>query len=196
MHGCIYCYTKGYSIYPGADVIEVYQDMAERITDEISRKRQKPQAVYFCPSCDPFQPIDEIQKTSFNVMRILLERGIGVQFVTKGEDPKGNVWNFSSSTMSWYVGRLVLLVWTKKFASSSNRILQPSKDKLEQLSRLIEIGVIMSARCDPMIHGLMDSHDQQEQLFSAIASTGCKQAALSYLFLRPAITKSLRDSNL
>jgi hypothetical protein len=41
-HNCVYCYTKGYSIYPGESLIEVYENMAERIADEIKRKRRKP----------------------------------------------------------------------------------------------------------------------------------------------------------
>ena len=84
-HQCIYCYSKGYSVYPGDDIIEIYEDMPRRIADEILRKRTKPAAVYFCPSCDPFQPVDQIQQISFKVMKILLERNVGVQFVTKGK---------------------------------------------------------------------------------------------------------------
>ena len=72
-HKCVYCYTKGYSVYPGDNVVELYEDMVKRITDEISRKRNKPRAVYFCPSCDPFQPIEQIQQVSFEVMKMLLD---------------------------------------------------------------------------------------------------------------------------
>ncbi len=81
-HQCVYCYTKGYSIYPGDESIELYTNMAERISNEIARKRSKPKAVYFCPSTDPFQPIEKIQQTSYEVMKMLLNKGIGVQFVT------------------------------------------------------------------------------------------------------------------
>ena len=77
-------YSKGYSIYPGDNFIEVYENMAARIADEIKRKRKKPAAIYFCPSCDPFQPLPEIQQLTREVMKIILENDIGVQFVTKG----------------------------------------------------------------------------------------------------------------
>ena len=73
VHGCIYCYIKGYSRFPGNKAVEVYENMASCIQGEIKRKRKKASSVYFCPSCDSFQPVEEIQKASFDVMKILLE---------------------------------------------------------------------------------------------------------------------------
>ena len=49
-------------------------------------------------------------------------------------------------------------------------------------------------RCDPLIHGLMDSEQQIDDLFTATTKTGCKEIAISFLFLRPAITKSLKQN--
>ena len=52
----------------------------------------------------------------------------------------------------------------------------------------------MSMRCDPLIHGLMDSEQQLEALLKAISVAGCKEIAVSYLFLRSAITKGLKQN--
>jgi DNA repair photolyase len=88
-HNCVYCYAKGYSVYPCDNSIEVYGNIVEKIADEICRKHKKPAAIYFCPSCDPFQPLQELQRITFDVLKILLENNIGVQFVTKGKIPDG-----------------------------------------------------------------------------------------------------------
>jgi len=66
--------------------------------------------------------------------------------------------------------------------------------RINQLKKLIEIGIKMSVRCDPMIYGVTDSNEQLQKLFSTIANTGCKEAAISFLFLRPAITASLKKN--
>jgi len=189
-HGCAYCYTKGYSVYPGDNVIEIYEDMPWRIADEIGRKRIKPTAVYFCPSCDPFQPVDQIQQTSFEVMKILLERNIGVQFVTKG-----NIREDVLDLLEKYASLVCGQVGITCVEDNIRQIVEPKTatiaEKLSQLKQLVSIGLKMCARCDPLIHGLMDEPDQLEALFEGIAGTGCKEAAVSHLFLRPAITKSL-----
>jgi DNA repair photolyase len=86
-HRCVYCYGRGYSQYPGEDTVLVYRDTAVRIEKELARKRRRPAAVYFCPSCDAFQPVDAVLEESYRTMRVLLEADVGVEFVTKGIVP-------------------------------------------------------------------------------------------------------------
>ncbi len=192
-HKCVYCYTKGYSIYPGDDVIELYNGMLQRISDEISRKRNRPKAVYFCPSCDPFQPVQQVQKISFEIMKMLLGKGIEVQFVTKGKIPEETLQLFEQNCriVSGQVGITTV-------DDNIRRIVEPHtatvREKLEQLKRLNKVGIKMSVRCDPLIHSLMDSEQQIKALFDVIAETGCKEVAISYLFLRPAISKGLKQN--
>jgi len=190
-HGCVYCYTRGYSIYPGDNVIEIYEDMPRRIADEIDRKRIKPAAVYFCPSCDPFQSVDQIQQISFEVMKILLEQNIGVQFVTKGEireDILGLLGKYANLVCGQFGITCV--------DDNIRQIVEPKTatvtKKLSQLKHLIDMGVAMCIRCDPLIYELTDGNDQLEQLFAETTKAGCREAAISYLFLRPGIIKSLR----
>ena len=44
-HNCIYCYTKGYSQYPGDGKVILFSNTAEKLSEELARKRKKPQAV-------------------------------------------------------------------------------------------------------------------------------------------------------
>lgn len=192
-HGCVYCYTKGYSIYPGADVIELYEDLPGRIAEEIFRKRKKPAAVYFCPSCDPFQPVEQGQRTSYEVMKVLLQQGIGVQFVTKGIISKAALDLFEKHP-NLVFGQIGITSVDDKVRQIFEPDTATVDEKLSQLKRLVKIGVKMCVRCDPLIHSLTDDDKSLELLFGAVAQTGCRQAAVSYLFLRPAIAKSLRDN--
>jgi len=193
IHNCVYCYTKGYSIYPGDNIIEIYENMAQRITDEIKRKRKKPVAIYFCPSCDPFQPIPQIQQTTFDVMKSILESGIGVQFVTKGKinDIFFELFERYNSKMAGQIGLI---------SNDDNilNIIEPgaaiAQERLDQLEKLVKIGVKMSVRCDPIIHNITDNDEQLEDLFLAVSKAGCKEVAVSFLFLRRAIVSSLKKN--
>lgn len=193
VHNCVYCYTKGYSVYPGDSSIEVYENMAERISDEIKRKRKKPAAVYFCPSCDPFQPVLQIQQITFDVMKTLLEYDIGVQFVTKGKIPE-EIFELFEKHSSKIAGQIGLITVDDEILSVIEPAAAKAKDRLDHLERLIKIGVKASVRCDPLIYGVTDADEQLQDLFSAIAETGCKESAVSFLFLRPAIISSLKKN--
>ena len=57
-HGCLYCYTQGYSSYPGNSVVQVYDSLPQQLENELNKKRRLPRRVYFSPSSDLFQPID------------------------------------------------------------------------------------------------------------------------------------------
>lgn len=192
-HKCVYCYTKGYSIYPGDEVVELYENMAARIESEICRKRQKSHSVYFCPSCDPFQPIEQVQQTSFEIMKMLLSKGIGIQFVTKGKIAEQTLRLFEQNS-SLVSGQIGITTIDDTIRQSIEPHTATVEEKLMQLKRLISNNIKMSVRCDPLIHGIMDSKLQFDSLCKAINDTVCKELAISFLFLRPAITKSLKQN--
>ena len=190
-HDCVYCYTKGYSQYPGDKAVILYIDTAERVARELKRKRARPRSVYFCPSSDAFQSIGKILDESYRTMRVLLEAGVGVEFVTKGTIPKRFLDLFAGhrGNVSGQVGLITL-------DDDLNRLLEPGAPsamrRLVTIRRLLRIGVQTSLRMDPIIHGVTDSDEQLDRLFSAARDCGIRSISASFLFLRPAIVGSLR----
>jgi len=192
-HNCIYCYTKGYSQYPGDDKVILFANTADKLKEELARKRKKPVAVYFCPSCDPFQPISQVLDQTHKTMETLLRAGIGVQFVTKAVVPTDFIKLFAKyhNLVSAQVGLTcvddgIRKVFEPRTASVSA--------KLATLKKLVEIGITTGARADPLIHGITDSDKSLCSLFSAITKAGVKEVAVNYLFLRPAIKDSLKKN--
>lgn len=189
-HNCIYCYTKGYSQYPGDGKVILFANTAEKLSEELARKRKKPQAVYFCPSCDPFQPIPQILDKTYKTMETLLKVGIGVQFVTKAIVPANFITLFTR-----YSNLVCAQVGLTCVDDNIRRIFEPCtanvSEKLSVLKELVEIGVTTTARADPLVYGVMDSDKSLSDLFSAISEVSVKEIAIGYLFLRPAIQKSL-----
>jgi DNA repair photolyase len=60
------------------------------------------------------------------------------------------------------------------------------------MTKLVEGGIATEARVIPILPGITDTSDSIDQLFGSIANTGVKRAAVSTLFLRPAITASIK----
>jgi DNA repair photolyase len=193
VHNCIYCYTKGYSQYPGDDKVILFANTAEKLEKELVRKRKKPQAVYFCPSCDPFQPIGKILEQTYKTMKILLTNGIGVQFLTKAVVPANFIKLFAG-----FAGLVSAQVGLTFVDDNLREIFEPRaagiSDRLKTLRNLVDIGVVTGARADPLIYGITDLDRDLRKLFSAIAKIGVKEVAVNYLFLRPAIKKSFKEN--
>ena len=87
-HGCLYCYAQGYCSYPGRGRIVLYANLREELRRELAQSRRRPEAIYFSPSSDLFQPVPEVLDLGYDVLQMVLERGIGVVFLTKGKIPR------------------------------------------------------------------------------------------------------------
>ena len=192
-HNCIYCYTKGYSQYPGDGKVILFDNTADKLQQELVRKRKKPQAVYFCPSCDPFQPVSQILEQTYKSMATLLEAGISVQFLTKAIVPPDFIKLFAE-----YNNQVCGQIGLTSVDDNIRKIFEPKtasvSEKLATMKKLVEIGVITGARADPLVYGIMDSDRALSDLFSAVAKTGVKEIAVNYLFLRPAIKDSIKKN--
>ena len=123
-------------------------------------------------------------------METLLKVGIGVQFVTKAVVPASFIKLFAR-----YSNLVCAQVGLTCVDDNIRKIFEPRtgnvSEKLSTLQKLVEIGVTMGARADPLVYGVMDSDKSLSNLFSAISEIGVKEIAIGYLFLRPAIRKSL-----
>ena len=190
-HGCIYCYTQGYSQYPGEDVILVYSDTAARVLGELRRKRRRPPVVYFCPSCDPFQPVEAVLDATYETMKGLLEAGVGIEFVTKGCIP-GRFFDLFGRHPGRVSGQLGLTTLDAALAA----ILEPgaaaAEARLESVSGLCRAGVEVSLRADPLIHSVTDTESNLATVLAAARARGIREVAASFMFLRPPIVAGLR----
>jgi len=190
-HGCLYCYGRGYSQHPGEGVVLVYRDTAERVEAELARKRRRPAAVYFCPSCDAFQPLDAVLEQTYRAMTAILDGGVGVEFVTKGAIPDRFLDLFSR-----HRGRVSGQVGLTTLDDGLRAAFEPGAaavdERLRSISRLKEVGVLVSVRADPLIHGVTDGDGDVAAFMAACRDRGVTGLAASYLFLRPAIAASLK----
>jgi DNA repair photolyase len=169
----------------------VYRDTAARVEKELARKRRWPAAVYFCPSCDAFQPVDAVLEESYRTMRVLLESGVGVEFVTKGTIP-GRFLDLFRRHRGCVSGQIGLTTLDESLRAALEPGAAPVSERLLNVSRLEEAGVYVSVRADPLIHGVTDADADVTALMAVCRQRGVTVMAVSYLFLRPAIAASLK----
>jgi len=142
-------------------------------------------------SSDIFQPVSDVIELSLSILEYLLSRGVGVAILTKGYIPERTLKLLLAHAdyVRIQIGIITVdegirCVFEPNAASTSAR--------LEQMARLVEGGIVTEARIIPIIPGITDKPGSIEKLLRAIANTGVKRAAISTLFLRPAIVASLK----
>jgi DNA repair photolyase len=192
-HNCIYCYTKGYSSFPGESTVRLYTNTADKLERELSKKRVLPQSVYFSPSSDLFQPIPEVLAMGLRVLKILLDWGIGVAFLTKGMIPEEFFDLFANHPNQVQAG-IGLITTNHRLAMQFEPGAASVATRLEQAKRLVAMGVPASIRADPIIPGVTDDDQTLDDLCAEVSATGVCQLAASLLFFRPAIMQSLNKA--
>lgn len=190
-HGCAYCYTQGYSGYPGDERVILFENIPDLIRNELPRKRKPPQRVYFSPSSDAFQPLPEVQQATYEAMEVLLSAGIEVAFLTKGviEERFFRLFAASPSKVFAQIGITTL---DESLCQALESGAATPAQRLGNIEALTRIGVQTKARLDPLIPGVTDTEDNLRPLLAALYEGGIRSIAASYLFLRPAFSRKLR----
>ena len=191
-HLCSYCYARGYSNYPGDGTVVLYANLAEKLENELNRKRKIPEFVYFSPSCDAFQPVRQVLDTTYRLMALLLKRGIGVSFLTKGRIPDKFIALFGSHSdnVNAHIGITTL---NRQIQKQIEPHAATPGSRLKNIRALIQIGILPEIRFDPLIPGLTDPVSNLEPLLKILGGLGIKRAGLNYLFLRPIINRNIRE---
>jgi DNA repair photolyase len=190
-HGCIYCYTRGYSTHPGENTVVLYRNVLDKLKAELARKKQRPYAVYFSPSSDLFQPVPEVLELGYHILEFLFSQGIGVAFLSKGHIQEKTIELLlaDADKVRAQIGIITL-------NEDIQRVFEPNTAspgvRIKQITRLVAGGIATEARLDPILPGLTDTEDALRQLFVTLAGAGVRRIAVSALFLRSSVLESLK----
>jgi len=190
-HQCRYCYARGYRTHPGEGKVRFYTNTLAKLREELGRKREKPVAMYFSPSSDPFQPLPEVLNMAYDVFRFLLESGIGVAFLSKGLIPERHR-RLLAAHAPLVEGRIGLITLDPAVASAFEPGAAAPEVRLAQAAELIGAGIPVETRLDPILPGVTDGEECLGALCAALAGAGVRKIAASVLFLRPAVIGALR----
>jgi len=187
---CAYCYARGYRDAPGKGKVHLYVNLPRLLEEELLKKRVLPPWVILNTSSDCFQPHPDILDVTWQVMKLLLDHGIGLSFLTKGIIPERFLRlmeGFPEKILA-QIGLLSLspLYWRKYEPGT------PSPEgRLKNIQRLKQIGVFPEIRMDPIVPFVTDVESELKRLFEQLESFEVKRVTVSYLHLRPAIRDQL-----
>lgn len=189
-HGCTYCYIQGYSNYPGEDRIVLFANTPALVRAELARKRRKPKRVYFSPSSDAFQYLPEVQEVAFETFVVLLEAGVEVAFLTKGFVTRRFIDLFAKYPALVHA-QIGVTTLDAALSNAFEPRAAPPVQRVKAMADLRKIGILATARLDPLIPDLTDTPQNLEPLLKTLHDAGVRAVAASYLFLRPAFARRL-----
>jgi DNA repair photolyase len=188
--GCRYCYIQGYSHYPGPGRVVVYVNLAELVAAELKRKRKKPRRVYFSPSSDAFQDLPQVQDVALRTMKVILDAGVEIAFLTKGFVQRPFLELFAA-----YADSVFAQIGVTTLDHDLWRALEPGTappaGRIASIEAMEKIGVRTTVRLDPLIPDITDAVDNILPLLHALGHAGVRDAAASYLFTRPLLEQQI-----
>lgn len=186
LHSCVYCYARGFTNAPPRGEVYLYENLPEMLKRELDRKRRLPSWISFSTASDAFQDIDEILKITYATMRLLLERGIGISFLTKGFIPSEFI-NLFGRYPAYIKARIGIVSLNEDY----RRMFEPFSaypfKRLVNIKNLIDAGIDIAVRIDPLIPRITDSDISMENLFKRLKILGVKNISVSSLVMRPSI---------
>jgi len=194
--GCTYCYIQGYSGYPGAGRIVLYENIPELVRHELARRRHMLRRVYFSPSSDAFQNLPEVQEVTMQTLSVLLEADVEVALLTKGFVTERFLALFARAPHRVFVQMGITSLDRRIWQTLEPQAASPGR-RIDTLASLARLGVATTARLDPLIPDVTDTDEALAPLLERLSRAGVTKAAVSYIFLRPPfaekLTKNIRN---
>jgi DNA repair photolyase len=189
---CTYCYARGYPDTP-LGTVHIFSNLAEKLAAELDspRRRTVIHRVLFNTASDSFQTQPDILDVTFRTMKVLLERGIGFSFLTKGWIPNRFITLFSDYP-KLIVARIGLVSLSERYQNLFEPGAASPVERLQNIDRLLDIGINVDVRIDPIIPFCTDDEVSINRLYKALAERHINTVSISYLHLRPAILDQLR----
>jgi DNA repair photolyase len=190
--GCVYCYARGYPEAPKPRQVYLYRNLPATLIKELDnpRRRSPVRRVAFNTASDSFQTDPAILDTAFGAMEALLERGVGLSFLTKGRIPDRFIQLFARHPEA-VKARIGLISVNQEFCELFEPHAARACERLQNVDRLRAVGIEPEIRIDPIIPFYTDDEDSIKRLFDALASKEVRTVILNYLHVRPAIVDQL-----
>jgi DNA repair photolyase len=173
---CVYCYAKGYPWSRSGRSIEVYENTPELLDAELSSVAICP-PLYFCAVTDPFQPLNLVYNTALRSMSIAVKHDVYFTIVTKSDLV------LKILDANWLDYQRFRVSFTCESINEKKlHVLSKAPSALKRfraIEQLVNAGVDVVARVDPIISGFTDDHDELTELFERLNSIGIRNVTIS-----------------
>ena len=192
-HGCPFCHIRSSSRYPGDDVVRFDPFSSGHLPAALDALDLRPDRVVLSPSSDPLPPLREVRSEAYNVVRVLLERDVGVQIMTRGRFSRAMI-----KLLGRHRDRVRVAIGLMTMEKELARVLEPRaaspESRLRDVRRLAEVGVDVEVRLEPLIPERTDTRENLAPIFARVAAVGITRVVAHYLYLHPTLADALDEA--
>lgn len=189
-HRCAFCSVRVAPGYPAGNVVQLYDTTADRLAEELQRRKSLPRAVYICPSTDPFPPVLAVQEEAIRVVEVLAAHGIESWLMTRGF-----IRPFAMEVLARHRDLVKVTVGIttlqRKLQQKLEPLAAPPSLRVRQLGHLRQLGITTQVALEPLLPGITDSRFNLAPVFDALLDQGVRHVSTGYLFLRQGIAEQL-----
>ena len=165
-HRCIYCYITAY--IPNAFNCRPKENLLMKVRRDI-RKIDRSVVISMSNSSDPYPSIEKDLGLTRNVLRLFKDYGLRVLIITKSDIVARDVDILSSMRSSV---SFTITTMDEEIASKLEPFAPSPWKRVNAIEKLVEKGINVSVRLDPIIPYLNDDEKSIEEVISAIADAG------------------------
>ena len=183
-HRCIYCIFSPLELRIYKLKNPSYKgDVLPLKLDKILERKDFPPAVYLCYSSDPLGN-EELRESTKKILRKLISENVTVFFISKGIFTQ-DIINIISSKPDLFS----VQVGITSADAKRNKAIEPGapsyEERLENFKMLRKIPGLASltARMDPLLPGIDDSHENIQRVIGDLKGLGVSEVVFGYMIL-------------
>ncbi|MFA5032108.1 MAG: radical SAM protein [bacterium] len=176
VHNCPMCYARAYpwsSASGGENKLIVYKNLIPKLESEINQASILP-PFYISQVSDALQPVPEIRKITFDIVKLLMKYKLSFRIITKSADGALELLKEIPELKKypyWYIAITVEATEEKQKITSPGA--SKITDRLSAIKELTNAGVPVVGRTDPTILGFIGIEEVCENI-KQLASAGAK----------------------
>ncbi len=178
------------------EVVRLRYNLPSILRRELESRRRRdalPAGILFNTASDSFQPIEALQELAAESMRVTLEAGCELHFVTRGLVPDSFGTLFKKHRGQVHA-QVSLISMDENLSSLYEPCSAPPQDRIDSIRKLIKWGVEVQGRLDPLIPFLSDTVGHLEEMVRYLYSAGVRRTNASYLVLRSHMLEHFKES--
>lgn len=188
--GCVFCYARNIPNVE-TDTVSLYTNLPYLLRTSLESKRSTPPTyVVLSTSSDAFLGGEQVLRVTRPCLEILVNRGIGITFSTRGEVPD-DVIDLLRHHAPHVRVFIPLASMDDEYTSTWEPGTASPRRRLFLAQRLLRAGIEPQIRMDPVIPYVNDQTDQVREVISAVDSLGLQRMTVSFMHLRPGLQQQV-----
>jgi len=172
-HQCIYCYAVKFPSFVGRTLPRL--KLLDQIEGMAKNTKQK-LPVMMSDCTDPYQPLEAEHKITRKCAEVLAKHGFPLLIVTKSDMVMRDIDVFKRTPT---VVAMTITTPNADVAKLIEPFAPPPEKRLSALQKIVDEGVIVVARIDPILPTVNDDEKDFESLVSMLANIGVKQVTVA-----------------